>query len=248
MTPRSEDLKMPQAEPNGFVPTLNNMGYMTSTLDVYSQKFVEFAPVAPGPCLDVGAAYGVATLAALERGAHVIANDLDERHLEILKARAPEELRNKVQLRAGSFPDDLEFAPGSLGAALLCRVLHFFDGPSLSKAAGALYSWLRPGGKVFAVAETPYLRNFTTFIPIYEERKKTGAEWPGFVDDVMAIAPFRGKTLPPQIHFLDPDVLRAVFRDRGFIVEEVGTFARPDFPEDIRLDGRESVGIVATKP
>ncbi len=83
--------EMPVAEPNGFIKTLNNMGYMTSTLDPYSMAFADFAPAAPGPCLDVGAAYGVASLVALANGARMIANDIDGRHLRILLDRAPAE-------------------------------------------------------------------------------------------------------------------------------------------------------------
>ena len=64
----------------------------------------------------------------------------------------------------------------------------------------------------------------------------------------MAIAPERGASLPPKMHFLDPEVLTRVFAKAGFIVEKAHTFARPEFPKDIQLDGRESVGIVARKP
>src|ERR1700741_2662682 len=85
----TDDSKMPEAEPNGFVRNLNNMGYMTSGLARYSRKFVAFAAETGRPCLDVGAAYGVATLAALEAGARVISNDIEPRHLEILRERAP---------------------------------------------------------------------------------------------------------------------------------------------------------------
>ena len=36
---------MPEVESTGFIKTLNNMGYMTSTLDEFSQAFVDFARV-----------------------------------------------------------------------------------------------------------------------------------------------------------------------------------------------------------
>lgn len=239
---------MPAAEPNGFVRTLNNMGYMTSTLDRFSQDFAQFAAKAPGPSLDIGAAYGVATLAALDTGARVIANDVDPRHLEILRDRVSEAQRDRLTLLPGLFPDSLAVAPGSVGSVLICRVLHFFDGPALEYSARILFQWLASGGKVFIVAETPYLKNFQTFIPTYEARKAAGNPWPGFIDDVMAIAPERGASLPPKMHLLDPEVLTRVFREAGFVVEKAETFARPEFPEDIQLDGRESVGLIARKP
>ena len=43
--------QMPSAEPNGFIKTLNNMGYMTSTIDPFSRSFVEFSSRARLPVL-----------------------------------------------------------------------------------------------------------------------------------------------------------------------------------------------------
>jgi SAM-dependent methyltransferase len=240
--------KMPAAEPNGFVKTLNNMGYMTSFLDEFSKYFVEFAPIAPGPVLDIGAAYGIASLPALEGGATVIANDIDGVHLEILKERAADHLKSRLSLKTGAFPDQLQMDGDSLGAVLVCRVMHFFDGDTIERSAAILFEWLKSGGKAFIVAETPYLKNFQNFIPIYEKRRDSGEKWPGFIDDVMAIAPERGAFLPPKMHLLDPDVLSRTFKNAGFIIEAARTIARKDFPEDLQLDGRESVGIIARKP
>ena len=46
-------LKMPQAEENGFIPTLNQMGYMTSSLDPFSKEFVDYAGKFPlEKCMD----------------------------------------------------------------------------------------------------------------------------------------------------------------------------------------------------
>lgn len=247
MTPTKNMDKMPSPEPNGFVKTLNGMGYMTSGLDIYSQAFVDFAPSAPGPALDIGAAYGVASLAALNAGARVIANDVDPRHLEILRERAPARLRERLTTMPGSFPDKVSFPPSSIGAALICRVMHFFDGASIERAAASVMNWLAPGGKVFVVGETPFIGTAKAFFPTYEARVKAGAPWPGIVENVGAHDPKRAGNLPSRMHLLDEATLRRVFTDAGFIIEKLGTFARPEFPPDIQLDGRESVGLIARK-
>ncbi len=247
MNPSDNPNIMPKPEPNGFVRTLNNMGYMTSGLDPYSQAFVDFAPGAPGPCLDVGAAYGVASLNALSNGAKVIANDIDERHLEILRSRALERLRERLTLMPGSFPDGITFAPGTLGAVLVCRVMHFFDGPTIERAAVKIMSWLAPGGKVFVVGETPFIGTAKAFFPTYEARVKAGDPWPGIVENVAAHDPGRAGNLPSRMHLLDEATLKRVFSGAGFTIEKLGTFARPEFPPDIQLDGRESVGLIARK-
>ena len=238
---------MPEAESNGFVRTLNNMGFMTSTLDEYSTEFTRFAAKAPGPALDIGAAYGIATIPAIRNGARVIANDIDARHLEILKQRLTEREQQQLTLMPGRFPEELTIAENSLGAILVARVLHFFTGDMVEKTASIAASWLKKGGKIFVVAETPYLKNFQSFIPIYENRMSNGNKWPGFIDDVMAVAPERGQFLPKQMHLLDPNVLTRTFANAGFQIEKCSMIQRLDFPPDLQWDGRESVGIIAKK-
>jgi len=245
--PSENQPKMPQPEPNGFVKTLNSMGYMSAGLDHFSKAFVDFSPKAPGRCLDIGAAYGVATLAALRNGATVVANDIDERHLKILQDQTPTALKERLILMPGDFPDKIDFPQGSLGAVLICRVMHFFDGPKIERAADKIMRWLAVGGKVFVVSETPFLGTARAFFPTYEARVKAGDPWPGIVENVGAHDPKRAGILPQLMHLLDEPTLRRVFSKAGFIIERAELFARPDYALDIQLDGRESVGLIARK-
>lgn len=243
----NDSLVMPEAEESGLISTLNSMGTMTPSPDIFSRAFIEFAPRAPGRSLDIGAAYGVATLPALSGGASVIANDIDERHLKILFNRVPQEHRARLELVAGEFPDRLDFPAGSLGAVLICRVMHFFDGPRIERAAAKAMNWLAPGGKVFVVGETPFIGTAKAFFPTYESRLKAGAPWPGVVENVAAHDPKRTGSLPKLFHLLDERILGRVFTAAGFEIERSELFARPDYPADIRMDGRESVGLIAVK-
>ncbi len=244
MTP----LAMPTAEANGFIHTLNRMGYMTSWLDPVSQAFVDFAAQAPGPVLDVGAAYGVASIAALKRGAAVIANDSEPLHLDILAQRLPPNLRARLTLCAGEVPEQVDFAAASLGAVLASRVLHFFDGPRIEHTAARLHHWLAPGGKAFIVADTPYLNNYQRYLPRYEARRQQGERWPGYMPQLRALNHARAAFLPRCFHFLDCEVLTRTFAEAGFEVEVCRLFAREDYPDDLRCDGREGVGLVARRP
>ena len=107
---------------------------MTSSLDELTRKFIDFSVTsAPGPALDVGAAYGVATLEVLGRRGKVIANDIEARHLEILRNRTPKGQLANLVLAPGRFPEELKLAEKSIGAVLISRVLHFFPAQPLKK-------------------------------------------------------------------------------------------------------------------
>ena len=93
---------MPECCEFVFVQTLNSMGYMASSLDAVSKQFIRSCKP-QSVVLDIGAAYGVAALEALKNGAHVVANDIDDRHLNILKSRCPSCLVQNLTLAPGCF-------------------------------------------------------------------------------------------------------------------------------------------------
>jgi hypothetical protein len=73
------DIQIPQADRNGFVSTLNNMGYMVLSLDSYTQDFLQFCKDNKNVTVfEGGAAYGEVCLAALQAGATVFANDMEK--------------------------------------------------------------------------------------------------------------------------------------------------------------------------
>ncbi len=240
---------LPEIDPKtGFYPTMNAMGGMTPTLDEFAAAFAKFAGGAPGPVLDVGAAYGIATIAALEAGGSVIANDMEPRHLEVLRERVPAAYHAKLQTVVGAFPGGLSFAPGALGGCLLARMLHFLDGASIDQGFAQLHSWIAPGGKVFGVAVTPYLAKLVPYRPTYMARVAAGERWPGENVDVAAHDPEAAAGLPARMHFLDVDVVTRALTDADFVVERAERLARQAFVNDMALDGRELVGFIARRP
>lgn len=232
-----------------FILTRNQMGFMTTGLDEFSEEIIRFAAAQPKPMLEVGAAYGVATLAALQASAKVIANDASAEHLEVLWNKTPEHYRGNLQLRPGYFPQELSFEPESVSAVLACRVIHFFDGKTIEESLEKIWRWLVPGGKVCIVAETVYIRTMQPLIEAYEVRKKNGEIWPGYFDNLAEFLPEElAKKIPAAMHLMDEEVLQRSVLQRGFKVEKCHTLNRIDFPDWLRLDGRESVGIIARKP
>ena len=233
----------------GFVRTQNAMGFMATALDEYAQHFLEFVPRASGPIVDIGAAYGIMTLALLERGARVIVIDSDSNHLDAIRQNVSPHLMNRLELKQGIFPDEIELPHESIGAIYLGRVLHFLDGPTLERGIQKLWKWLVPGGKVVATSVTPYINGFQSIAKIYEENRRNEELWPGFIEDVSQYIPVLWTAcMPLKMHFLDQEVLTRVFTQAGFQIEKVSTFTNTHSPESMRLDGREYGGIIACKP
>lgn len=222
------------------------MGWTSNQLNALSQLFVDFCSTNSLPVLDIGAAYGVATLPALVAGAHVIANDIDAAHLAQLELAAG--VQPRLQLLPGRFPDQLELPSDSLGAVHASNVLHFLDGAELSLGATKIAKWLVPGGRLFVHAGTPYQQPFSRFIPQYEQRVAAGEPWPGYVVDTREISSHRRLSqIPPSIHLLDAQVLTRVFEGAGLTMERVWLYRRHDLPRSMHLDGREGVALLAHK-
>lgn len=240
-------LQIPQADNSGyFIPTLNKTGYMTTHLDPFSQAFVEYASKdEKGFVLEVGAAYGIATLAALACGAKVICNDIEPRHLKLVKQHTALKNRFRLKIVPGDFPYEVQLPSCSLDAILMCRVLHLFNGQKVEDSIQKAYQILKPGGKIFIVVDTPYLKILSSFIPEYERRLKTGVKWPGFIQNLREYV--QEEDLPDMVNFLDEKTLKRILEDFGFTIEKISFIDRWDFPPNRRLDGRESLGVIARK-
>lgn len=243
----SDILKQPETK-DALIVTLNRMGYMLSQPEKYNQAFIEFCEHAAGPVLDIGAAYGIATIPALEKGAYVIANDLDERHLHILRSKVPPLLKDHLEIKRGRMPNELDFRENSLAAILASRVLNFVLPEELELSFKEIFKWLKPGGKFFFLGGTPYMGNFRRFLPVYLKRKKEGQKWPGLLDDIAFWASEYAQNLPKFIHLIDEETLSQSLIAAGFIIEEIGySPALSDHPADMKFDGREQIGAIAIK-
>ncbi|OJW52562.1 MAG: hypothetical protein BGO67_06400 [Alphaproteobacteria bacterium 41-28] len=242
----SNILVQPEAK-DALIVTLNHMGYMLSKPEKYNQAFIDFSAHAPGPVLDIGAAYGVATIPALERGAYVIANDLDERHLHILKSKVSPSCLDRLELKPGRMPNEIDFEENSLGAVLASRILGFMMPEEFELSLKKIFKWLKPGGKFFFLSGSLY-GTFQKFLPIYQKRKAEGHAWPGFIEDVSFCNPGRAGDLPEFVHVLDEEILSNSLKVTGFAIEELGfNPALEGCPQDMKFDGREYIGAIALK-
>jgi predicted SAM-dependent methyltransferase len=230
------------------IRTSNAKGWTSNTLNELSELFVRECALTPCTALDIGAAHGIATIPALISGARVIASDSAREHLERLAQLTPAECRDRLQLLPGRFPRDTKLAANSLDLAHASNVFHFLTGRQLEQAAATLEHALRPDGKVYILAATPYMKTFEPFISTYEARVQQQDPWPGWIPNVRDYSTHRLlSNLPKSIHLLDETVLRRVFEGAGFVTEACWYFRRRDLPKSIQLDGRENVAYIARK-
>ena len=226
--------------------TKNRQGSMFP-LSKYTQAFIAYVKQQKGIMLDIGAAYGVTTIPALEAGAKVIANDISADQLDILEDNTPVYLRENLTKLVGYFPD-YDLPLGLLDGVLASHSLHFLTPDKFRIGVEKIYGWLKPAAKVFVLCFTPYHKFMAKFIDEYEANIAMGKEWPGYVEDSNAYALVEN-LLPNQVNLIDPTILAREFIAAGFQIEcvEFTPCAAGINPEFFALDGREWVGLVAHK-
>lgn len=238
---------LPEAE-NNLVPTLNQMGYMQKRPDRIGRAFMDFALQTKGAVLDIGTAFGSTTIPLVEKGIHVTANDIYPQHLDLVTRSISPAAQDFLTLAPGAFPDALSFAPGQFEAILCSRVLHFLPPDRLEQGFLKLIDWLKEGGKLFIVVSTPFTNLFEGLLSVYEERRAKGDPWPGYMPDMSNfISSSRAHELPAAMTLFDRETLENALISHGFQIEESGYFSLDDIPHDMKLDDRETLGIIARK-
>ncbi|WP_254367199.1 class I SAM-dependent methyltransferase [Paraburkholderia sp. NMBU_R16] len=229
----------------------NNRTGFSYALTSFGRAFVQVASTSSLPVMDVGAAYGIATLPALHTGASVISVDINEAHLSTIAKVADPGARCRLTLLRDRFPD-FDMEPASLGAVYLSQVLPFLRGDEIEVALQKLSRWIAPGGKAIVVSFTPYIQHVSSFLPIFEERRRSGIRWAGQIDDLARFSsePYFIANLPKEVNHICLDDLQWVFEKHGFVVDEARYFGEEEgaLPSGVGLDGRERVGLIARRP
>lgn len=237
----------PEEWEQGLVKTKNAMGVMFKELSPAALSFVEYAKTAQKPLLDIGAAYGVVTIPALENGAMVMACDLSEEHLAILRKSVNEQQLNHLTTISKKFPQELLFADESLDGILISNVLHFMDGEEVTLGLQKCWQWLAKKGKLFITVMTPHLSFYYDLIPEYERRAASGEEWPGIFNPKLVASEKWKDNLPDFVHLFELDTLKKAVASAGFTIETLEYFCYDDYPDEHRRDGKEFISLVANK-
>lgn len=236
-------IKIPDAR-GEKIPTMNQTGYMKTELDPYSESFIKFAANSKKPALEIGTAYGVASIEALKKGATIIANDIEEKHLIALLQNTPKDYYNNLFLKPGSFPDEIELPENSISSVLICRVAHFFTGEQIETGFKKIHKWLIPGGKLYFVSLTPYhhlLRD--NFLQTYIKNYDQGVKWPGLITNFREYNPKEADDIPNLFHVFDDKLMKKLLTEIGFDIEEMTYF---DYSTNMS-DQKGYIGFIAEK-
>jgi SAM-dependent methyltransferase len=256
-----DDIIVPPDEKKGhFLKTYNPTGgYTILPEDQYSKAFIKFVNKLAKhdvKVLEIGAGFGAATLQVLSTGATVYCNDIDPKNLAVIKKKSLELSTTQfikeenLNLLPAEFPKELVCLPkGYFDAILISRVLHFLPGEKIEQSLQQISEYLKPNGKLFIVCETPFLKNWESFIPEYNRRVENGSYWPGEISNPMDFEKSgRADSLPSFVHWLTKDILERSLKKSNFLIEDLSYIDRTNqFPKDLLWDGRESVGAVAIK-
>jgi len=249
-------LAIPVAADDGLVPTLNQMGYMNIQPCRVIQSFIQYAKeqaqgqeAADNPVLDIGCAYGVASIPLAQARVTVTACDADARHLALLQDSLTAEERPFVTIAHGTIPHSLAFPSNYFQAALMSQVLHFLTPEEIVKSFERVFRWLKPGGQFFATAVSPYTRPLVPFRETYDARKTQNHPWPGIIENARLYFPeARKEQLPDYMHYMDIDTLQRVAEQTNFAVIELFYYTKENAPADFALDGKEQIGLICRKP
>jgi SAM-dependent methyltransferase len=192
---------------------------MSPALDDLSLKFVISTRDARHDGLDIGCGDGIATAAALARGAHVTAVDVDQRALLGLLARIPSRVYPRLKVRRARV-QDLDFKIAHFSAVHASRVLHLLDPAALQQSLRKFFRWLYPEGKLFISTLAPSGSFWDPMRAELARRQRIGEPWPGFIEDFHQYEPCRDDTLE-FVHLIDEPVLRRELEFAGFVIDEM---------------------------
>jgi SAM-dependent methyltransferase len=183
---------------------------LSPSLDPLTHRFAVWAGRQGGACADIGCGAGIATAAALIRGARVVAIDPDTSSFEPLLAQLPVQQRARVRVVGGRLPN-LHFDAAGLTSIHAARVFHLLEGGEIRQSLQQFRDWLRKDGKLFISVLTPDGEHWADFRQEYARRCAKNDVWPGAADS-------------RRPHLLDQHVLQRELTRAGFSVDEVLEF------------------------
>lgn len=244
----NSSIKVPAPDIDGRVNTLNKTGFMFNKLDPISERFITDTINSKFPILEIGSAYGVVSQKALINKSIVVANDIDMRHLLLLRNQVDVKYWSSLYLNNQKFPEETDFSENLFSNIIFCRVAHFLDPDAMELGLNKIHKWLIPGGKLYFVVITPYHRRFKWFLSTYNKRWKDGVEWPGEIKECANIWPQElSNYIPDYLHLMDERPFERAVKKIGFKILEMSLFQWKIFDNLVKDDSKDYLGAILRK-
>ncbi len=246
--PLSDGLEMPEPKPGGnLVQVLNTGGgTMTMHMNSFAQELVAQAKTFKKPIVEIGPAFGVATIPLLEASTvPVIADDRSAENLLVLKNRTPEQYRDRLYLNTAQFPEEIDLEPNSVSAVLICRVFHFLKGDVIDQGLEKVYNWLEDGGLLVVTTASPFQSTVIPFMDDYQNNKRNHLRWPGH--DYNYGNRSQMPNIDPFLHVMEIGTLSKAMEEAGFEIVKAEYLDQGEVMPTLKLDGRETTAIIARK-
>jgi ubiquinone/menaquinone biosynthesis C-methylase UbiE len=192
----------------------NKTGWSLSSLDCVSQQFISRGGET---FLDIGCGTGPATEDALPYYKKVISLDPFYDHLAFQQEKVNFSKRH-VSLCA-KLPH-LPLKDESIDNAYISRVLHFLTPENLLPALQNILRALKKTGKAFVLSDTVYRKYLSSFLPIYEARKKQGSPCPGLIEKPERYWGENSQYLPSFINMIDKETFEKQIKSISGVIKE----------------------------
>jgi SAM-dependent methyltransferase len=243
---------------NNFKVTNNTHGVMHK-MNPISKSFVEYAKTCHGTVLDIGSAYGIATIPILQNSTDVkvIACDISRKHLDELSNQAREldekngtNLLSRLTCLESKFPY-FNLEENSLDAVLASHIFPFLTGKEIEEGFAKLAKFLKPNGILYVTSYSIYNKVMKEYIDTYKSRKEKGDKWPGELEDASQHwdkdNPLTA-ILPKKLNHLEPCLVESILKENNFKIQYLDFISLTDeIPDDMKLDGREAMGLIASQ-
>jgi SAM-dependent methyltransferase len=245
----------PELNIGGNFKTKNGKGVMDSKINELTHRFIEDA--LGKEVLEVGSAYGKVACEVLEKNKQTqyTLMEIDKKHLSLAAKNINDKAPGcKATFVYGDISDKEIQLLQKFEAILVAHVLHFLPPDKLENAVKNVFDLLKPEGKVYVSAVTPYVKLFEAFTSEYEKRVLSGDEFPGAVKSLRL---WQNKIFQDLSHAIDIDQpftflnvpeLTKAFEKAGFKVLECRLADIGESWPQWELDGKEDVILIAQKP
>jgi SAM-dependent methyltransferase len=227
------------------IATLNDNGAQMCFTTEITEAFLEHCL---GPnctyVLEIGCAYGVKASQIVQTGVFLVANDIDPRHLNIMKecfdqlSKTSPDFKN-VRYIEGNFATVNQEQIGTRKYdAILCEsVLHFMRPEEVRQTLNIFNTSLNKGGKVYITVVSHYLQPFRE---TFEANKTNGMEWPGLFEDLEGISPV-------IYNVVDEEILARELKNAGFKIVTLKYIPKPLLEKEYQHNNRDWLIAIAEK-